>query len=64
MIRMIFFFRPDHGIKQLKYAHLDYYPVLYRYSARKFDSPSIGQYQFLKVNSNKRLFPNLASSIE
>ncbi len=47
MVRMIYFFRPNHDLKQLKYNHLLYYPVLYRNSAWKFDSPEIEQYKFL-----------------
>jgi len=64
MVRMIYFFRPNHDLKLLKYNHLLYYPVLYRNSAWKFDSPEIQQYKFLKPNSSKALFPKLASRIE
>ena len=64
MIRMIFYFRPDHDLWKVLYSHLDYYPVLYRNSARKFCSPEIKDYQHLCRFVNKDKYPLLSTIIK
>lgn len=60
MIWMIFYFKPDHDLWKAQLNQLDYFPVLYRNSAWKFNSPEIRDYQHLTHLMNKEKFPVLS----